>query len=303
MYLYRIHIRPYGGTADTKTNFDYCLREGVLGVGWRVETDKKSLEWKEYEELALQTHGKVNACSYINRWIKPDDLVWTRDGNANYYLARVTSKWKYRYPKSAAKLGVDIANLFECTMKGVPIESVPGKVIACFRSPRVIQEVADERAREYSKYLWNTSSEEEHYSVDTEKFDDIFLMLDDEVTEDLVFLYLQTNGWHVVPNSRKGDTMAYEFYLVSPDKKRAATQVKTGGVTLHYDDYREIERSGYDKIYLFQAEGKYKGIKPHNVEVISQDDLRNFLLNERDWLPAVFSKKLEMLGLIARPKP
>ena len=33
MYVFRIHIRPSGGSADMRTTFNYCLKNGLLGVG------------------------------------------------------------------------------------------------------------------------------------------------------------------------------------------------------------------------------------------------------------------------------
>ena len=61
-------------------------------------------------------------------------------------------------------------------------------------------------------------SGEQVYEVEKSEFSDIFLMLDDEETEDLLFLYLQSEGWYVVPNSRKGDTMSFEFFVTNPKK-------------------------------------------------------------------------------------
>ena len=43
------------------------------------------------------------------------------------------------------------------------------------------------------------------------------MLLDDEETEDVVFMYLQTKDYYVVPNSRKKDTMTFEYLLI--DKK------------------------------------------------------------------------------------
>jgi len=43
-------------------------------------------------------------------------------------------------------------------------------------------------------HLWNNLCDEELYEVDASKFADVFMLLDDEETEDLVFLYLQSQG-------------------------------------------------------------------------------------------------------------
>jgi hypothetical protein len=91
---------------------------------------------------------------------------------------------------------------------------------------------------------------------------DIFMMLDDEETEDLVFLYLQSKGWYVVPHSRKGDSMTFEYLCVNPlNGKIAGTQVKTGNTPLNRDDYYRFR----EKVFLFQPNDLYLGIGTDNV--------------------------------------
>jgi hypothetical protein len=48
MYLFRIHIRPQGGSASNKTTFSYCLKENILGVGWRTKTNINTKIWEDY---------------------------------------------------------------------------------------------------------------------------------------------------------------------------------------------------------------------------------------------------------------
>ena len=79
-----------------------------------------------------------------------------------------------------------------------------------------------------------------------------------EETEDLVFLYLQSRGWYVVPNSRKGNTLRFEFMLAhSQTGDKALTQVKTGDVRLNIDAYADH----HWHIFLFQSKGHYDGRK------------------------------------------
>jgi hypothetical protein len=95
MYLFRIHIRPQGGSADMPTTFAYCLKNGILGVGWRTNSNRITKNWDEYFNEASQTHGNLQVCKYISKWVSEGDLVWTRDAVGQYYLARVTSGWEY----------------------------------------------------------------------------------------------------------------------------------------------------------------------------------------------------------------
>jgi hypothetical protein len=171
--------------------------------------------------------------------VTPNCLVWTRDVEGNYYIARVLSGWEYWTSDEANEKDIDIANIFRCSIIKVNIEDVPGKVIACFRPTRTFQEIANTQAVEYSKYLWNKLSQEKIYEIDNDKFSDIFNLLDAEETEDLLFLYLQQKGWYILPNSRKADTMSYEFLCVKPKTGEvAATQVKTGYSVINKDSYK-----------------------------------------------------------------
>lgn len=220
--------------------------------------------------------------------------MWTRDPAGRYYLARVLSGWEYWQTEEARRLDIDIANIFRCKIKPVDTDDVPGKIVASFRSSRTIQEIADDKACEYSRYLWNTLSGQDTYVIDKAKFSDPFMMLDAEETEDVVFLYLQTKGWYVVPHSRKGDSMSFEYLCVNPlDGQVAGVQVKTGDTPLNKDDYPLFPH----KTFLFQANDIYSGVGGGNVECISREQLLAFLEQAVSWLPKSLRRKLEITGL------
>lgn len=294
MYLFRIHIRPQGGSADMETTFNYCLKNNLLGVGWRTPSNRHTKIWDEYFSEASNEHENLNVCKYIQKWVCQGDLVWTRDAVGRYYLARVKSGWEYWISQEAIEKDIDVANIFRVEFKNVEIDAVPGKVIACFRATRSIQEIADPKAYEYSKHLWNTLSGTADYEVNRNESDDIFMMLDDEETEDLVFIYLQSQGWYVVPNSRKGDSMSFEYLAVHPATgKKALTQVKTGNTSLNRDDY-----IGYsEKIFLFQSNELYHGTGAGNVECITREALLRLLTVSLAWLPQSFRTKAKLVGL------
>lgn len=264
----------------------------MLGVGWRTDTNRNTTVWDEYFDEATKIHDNLNVCKYINKWVGKNDLVWTRDLGGEYYLARVVSGWEYFVDRESIEKDIDIANVFRVEFQKVTIDQVPGKVIACFRAPRTIQKIADEKAIEYSKYLWNRLSGEKYYEVDNAKFDDVFMMLDDEETEDLVFLYLQSLGWYITPNSRKADSMSFEYLSVNPKTvEKALIQVKTGNVSLNKGDFSHYPY----KIFLFQSNELYEGDDEDNVVCITRDELMNFLQHSLGWLPAIFKTKSEMV--------
>jgi hypothetical protein len=269
------------------------LKNGILGVGWRTNSNRNTKKWDEYFNEASQIHDNLQVCKYINKWVSEGDLVWTRDADGQYYLARVLSGWEYWVSQEAIDLNIDVANIFRVVLKNVEIDAVPGKVVACFRATRSIQEIADARALEYSKHLWNTLVNEQVYEINKAEFSDILMMLDDEETEDLVFVYLQSQGWYVIPNSRKGDTMSYEFLLVNPKtQEKALTQVKTGHVSINKDGY--ANRS--EKIFLFQSNELYSGDGANNVVCISRSELLSFLNKSLHWFPKSFQTKATLVS-------
>lgn len=294
MALYRIHIRPQGGTASVNTIFKYCLDNGILGVGWRVKNLENTTDWNLYYEKAKAHYNNLNQCKYIKKYIKKDDLVWTRDRQGNYYLAKVNSGWEYFTTNESNQNDIDIANIFKVDFVKIPIDMVSGKVIACFRASRTMQEIAGSENLEYAKYLWNKFSKNQYYDVNFSEFTNIFTMLDDKETEDIVFLYLQNLGWYVVPNSGAFDTIYFEYLLVNKNtKEKARVQVKTGKTELNQQNYTKFD----EKIFLFQSNDLYKGINTDNVVAIRSSDILDFMKNSLDWLPSNFKTKFDMISL------
>src|SRR5580658_3028651 len=158
MNVFRIHIRPKGGSADMETTFDYYIREGILGVGWRTASNRNTKNWDECLGEASHQHDSLQVCKYIQKWVSPGDLVWTRDPGGHYYLARVTTGWEYWTTEESRRLDIDIANIFRCELKRVDTDEVPGKTVACFRATRTIQDVGGDKPWEYSRHLWNMLS-------------------------------------------------------------------------------------------------------------------------------------------------
>ena len=273
--------------------FQYCLDNHFLGVGWRVEELASTEDWEVYEQAAMPKHESIQQPRYIYNNVQPGDLVWTRGRDGQYYLARVTSPWEYWTSAEGRERDIDIANIFRCDFHKVQLDAVPGAVVVRFDARgKSIQRIKARSARAYSQYLWNRHAKHQVYDVDTADFPDIFTMLDPEETEDLVFLYLQSQGWYVVPNSRKVNTLRFEFMLVHPKtREKALTQVKGGDDSLNVDCYAKDSCH----IFLFQSNGKYDGQPADNVTCITRDDLNDFLQENVRWFPESFQNKLKIV--------
>ena len=295
MNLFRIHIRPSGGNTDMATTFQYCLDNHLLGVGWRVPALANTRDWRLYEQAAQQEHDSIQQPRYIYQNVRPNDLVWTRDPRGQYYIGRVVDGWEYWTNQVGRTLDIDIANIFRCEFNQVELDAVPGTVVSGFGNRgRAIQRIDSDSALAYSQDLWNRFARQQVYEVDIANFPDIFAMLDPEETEDLVFLYLQRQGWFVVPNSRKGNTLRFEFMLAHPETyEKAVTQVKTGQSPLNFEDYANDAR--HMRIFLFQSNGQYDGRCTERVESISRDELESFLRDQIGLFPRSFQTKVSLL--------
>jgi len=295
MNVYRLHIRPQGGLAKPDVSFAYCLRAKVLGVGWQTYSAKPISCWADYEAEASRHHPDLSRVRYLKDRVKPADLLWTRCPAGNYYLAKVESEWEYLTGPEAQD--ADIVNVVRCQILQVPaVDDVPGKIVACFRPTRTIQSIKDETSRQYSQFLWNKLSGTLTYDLSEHAPRNLFSMLGAEATEDVLFLYLQVQGWLVVPNSRKADTMSYEFYLIhGQTRRRAIIQIKTGDTGLCTRDWK----SRAEHVFLFQSNGRYSGEPQPDVECLSPGAVETFMRANRDLFPSNISFWLDY----AAPSP
>lgn len=298
--VFRIKINLSGDRASKDDTFQYCLDNKLLGVGWTVPENllRTTKNLADYERVALRSCYKPSDLAqvrYIHDHVKENHLVWTR-GAGEYYLARVKEEWEYWNPPEASERGIAIANIFRCyNIIKIQLDSVPGAVVTAFaHSGRTIQRVGDTHLREYSKYLWNTESRRKDYEPDESKFPGLLDMLDPEEAEDVLFLYLQAKGWYVIPNSRKGNTMKYEFLLTNPKScEKAKTQVRTGQICINMQAFQDDQ-----KVFLFQTKGHYEGEKPQNVECVTPEAMLGFIKENMKWLPGWLQNKADMIKLV-----
>jgi|SRR5450631_4487614 hypothetical protein len=75
-YLFRIHIRPSGGSASMPVTFAYCLKEKILGVGWRSNSGRNTKDLDEYYNEAKIIHPNLDVCKYIKQYASEGDLIW-----------------------------------------------------------------------------------------------------------------------------------------------------------------------------------------------------------------------------------
>ncbi len=269
----------------------------MLGLGYQTKTDKKIFKWEDYEtEARVSDYSprQIKYVSFFRRNVKKDDLIWTRSPIGEYFLAKVNSGWEYFLNEDAKK--ADIVNIVRCDIKRIPsLSDVPGKVVSCFTVPLTFQSIQNEACLIYSQYLWNELNTSDSYKRSNYPLNNIFSFLSPEEAEDLVFVYLQTEGWIVIPNSRKADTKSFEFIAKNKTNGEvAAVQVKTGGVPLDINNYKD--RNDISRTFLFQTNNYYSGDKSEKVECLSPEFMNQFIEKNLKILPANITRWHEIVS-------
>lgn len=283
--LWRIHIRPIGpeGNVDVNESVNLCLKQKVIGIGWRV--DKKPSSKEDYMTLAEEKYGNTSWRSNANAILykmELDDLVWFRDKKGIYYLGRIIGDWEYR--DTEENLRTDIINVRPVEIYKVSTR-VAGKIINSFIPRRTVQRINDPTSLYFSKLVYNKLSGKNFYEENVEENVDLFSLLSPEDIEDVVGIYLQiTRGYFLIPSSRrrKNDTISYEYELVNKRGEKAFVQVKSGNVTINPDDYKD---SSEGKYFLFSPAGYNYDVKNKSVETLSRNDIEGFLREYEDIMP------------------
>ncbi|MCD6420325.1 MAG: hypothetical protein J7L41_06390 [Synergistetes bacterium] len=275
--LWRIHIRP---DADPKSSINVCLNQSVIGIGWEV--GQKPASEADYMQLGQSKYGDPAWRSNANALLYEmdiDDLVWFRDTDGVYYLARVIGGWQYR--NAPANIRADIVNVRPVEICRVGTR-VPGKIISSFIPRRTLQRIHDKTALLFSKIVFNMCCGG-HYPVENDQEMDIFSLLSAEDLEDVVGLYLQLVRCYVfIPSSRgrSDDTIRYEYELLDRNGKGVLVQVKSGNVVINLDDYKDSK----NKYIVFSPAG-YTGESSEKVEALSRESIEEFLENYAYLMP------------------
>lgn len=288
MAIWRVHLRPDSDDIDP---VDVCIRQEVVGIGWRVSTRPTNRD--EYWALGEKKYGTTGwsrAANAIGWRMKVGDLVWVRDYFGAYYLGRITGEWEYR--DDVENLKADIINVRPCKLYRVGA-SVAGKIVNCFRPSATVQQIHDETTELFSVFVYNKIAKDNLPLVPPEDID-IFSLLSDIDLEDVVGLYLQQKrGLLFIPSSRsrQNATIAHEYQLVDPKTGQLIfVQVKSGNTRLDPSNYYKFPH----QFYLFSPSGYARPSEQDHVICINRGDIESFLDSARDFLPLNVSAWLDL---------
>lgn len=263
----------------------FCFDRQILGIGWAVFFDGQ-LDWDTYYKLALEKYynegdnGWWPAINALKNRMSINDLCWTRDWDGVYYSGRIKSDWYYKNEEEF--ISANVVNIRDCNwLKIGTVDLIPGKIVNSFIPARTVQRIHDPMILVYSQFLYNSLASDFHYEIHPVQID-LFSLFSYEDCEDIIGIYLQDQGYHIIPSSCKSDTAAYEYVLIHKEtSEKAVAQVKSGNVNLNINNYSSIPC----KVFLFTSRGEYFGNQAENVVCISLDEVKHFLTNRKRILP------------------
>jgi len=285
--VWRINLKP-----AAKHGYDprqFCLEKQRMGMGWSVP-HQGPLEWEAYLQLARERYEskgpkKLTSVKALHNKVAIGDLCWTRDRRGNYYLGVVEGDWFYEASEENRRY--DMVNFRPCRWSSpMPVDRVPGKVVNSFIGARfTLARIKDPSAVNYSQALANVPEvlgTPYDVSLSSARLLDLISWED---CEDLVGIYLQSQGYLLVPSSCKRSTVGYEYLLRHRENDTTAVaQIKKGKIDLNKDRFG-VSQQGVDRVFLFTTKGEYVGEGDESVVCLQPEELTAFAQQHPAWMP------------------
>lgn len=300
MTIWRLHIRP-GGVITRTEAIDFCIKNNIIAIGWPFKKEISNLQEAikiAEKEWPDDLRAFKSAFTAFMTNIAIDDLVWFRNLEGKYYLARVISNFKQMNSPEAFHAHCTNARSVEIKEIGT---QVAGGLKNQFIRGTTIHKIKNETLIDYTKLIAAKKfpNKFQYDSSNVRSFEDIFSLLDPFDLEDVIGLYLEAEkSFCIIPSSRGNlsNTPFYEFELWKPsDRSFAYLQVKTG-------DQNKLDLSAYrnfkEEIYVFSTAGYLNEgvIDGHsNIHIIGKDQLIAFLQKYDNSLPKNISCWLEFI--------
>lgn len=243
---------------------DYCISNNVAALGWSLNgipnAERKSIiTFEEYCDYADKLYNSYDSIKRLAEQVKADDLIWIRNKEGKYYIARVTENSKWIFNTSDDAIDHDACNqLTEIYWKEVNSQSdescVPGAVSTSFIMGSSFQRINKSGIEDYSKLLYNNITKINHYDIKLELTEkNFYSLLSTDDCEDLLYFWLyKEHGYICVPSSNKNSTPNYECVLINPkDGKHIYIQVKKGNINIDAENYKDLD----GEVWLLTTEG------------------------------------------------
>jgi hypothetical protein len=284
---------------------DYCRRAGVVGVGWGrpeitapggaplqqvlAEIYAKGKDWKSGGDTVRRLAEDASQ----------DDFVWTRDSAGGYWLGRISGPWRFDASTEATRW--DLNNVRDCTWLDGSFRDyeIPGAVVRSFTgrtssSSRVAPSSLG--GWKMTELIWQQAIDPRAPRPELDPEQIISDLIDPIDVEDLALMFLQAQGWLLLPSSRMGDTPLYEAALRHKDDGRLAVlAVKSGSSNpVPVQLVAESVRKDKAEVFVFSTHGLYD-VAPEDVAAteITTQQLTAFMAARPELLAPRISRWVE----------
>jgi hypothetical protein len=291
--IWRLQAKSNGHQDPDPSTF--CIENDVVGFGYPVEPAEDLLPWEIYYRRGVELYqNKGNTdwqpCVYaLKQRMVVGDLCWARHATGKYYLGRIMGTWEYRNFAPNKESGVVNTRFCDWQEAGDAF-NVPNAILNSFRTSRPLQRIEGEGVEAFSSFRFNGLTQKSVYEF-SQRICGLFTVLGPEECEDLVGLYLQMQGYLILPGSCKTDASRFAFLLKHQTSGRhAAFQVRHGYEPMDCSLYQNFD----GEVFLFQTNGLYDGETPPNVKCLSADEVQEFCLKNIEAMPGSLQRWLKV---------
>lgn len=283
---------PSAKGVDSST---FCIENDVVGVGWPVEPAEDLLPWDIYYRRGLKIYEQKQdarwfpAVSALKKRMVVGDLCWARHASGKYHLGRVMGAWEYR--NVPAHRAANVVNTRFCDWQEAgDAFNVPNAILNAFRNGKPLELIPGDGIEAFSSFRFNGLIQKSVYEF-SQRICGLFSVLGPEECEDIVGIYLQMQGYLLLPGSCNTDSRNFAFLLKHQNSGRhAAVRVQYGYETLETSQYKNFEGD----VFLFQVNDQYLGDCPANVKCLAAEEIQAFCLQHADALPASLQRWLKV---------
>jgi hypothetical protein len=283
----------------------FCRRAGVVGIGWGRWTLKVS-DGAPLEEVLAEIKGIEgwkpggDTVRRLAEDAKCGDFVWNRDSSGAYWLGRITGPWRFDGSADASKW--DLNNLRDCEWlpRSYRDWEVPGAVVRSFTGPgSSFSRVApDERGGwRVTQLIWEQTKDPTTRPPTFEPGEIVTDLLDPSDAEDIALLYLQAQGWLLMPSSRMNDTPLYEAAFKHIDDGRmAVVAVKSGGKNpVPVSEVVDAVADQGAQVFVFSTHESFAG-NPGELGAtkISRAEIVEFMASKPELLPPRITRWIDL---------
>jgi hypothetical protein len=213
---------------------EYARRAGIVGLGWGPADVPGDSPLEFVLDAIEREPGWAPTGPRMVRRLASDvhekDLVWTRDRLGRYWLGRIEGPWRFDGRDEAYSW--DLNNVRPCRWLAEPLRDfeIPGSVVRNFAGTgESLRRIKQQAATRITEMLWHRSTDP-NWPWPALAPDEVITDLMDPIdVEDLVLLWLQAEGWLLLPSSRMHDTPVYEAALRHHDDGRlGVVSLKSG---------------------------------------------------------------------------